>query len=924
MSVVLDPDTLDRFQVTVDGPGEIVSLRGLGAVLHAIDSTGDTDGTATFTDAGADFISTDGIDAGDVLAIISDPANDGGIIGHYRVVTRTATTLVVDRNITASTAADLDYAVHSPETTGGTPEALADGVAMQALYSFLKEEYRTLAAGLGNAVDLNRFDFPFQSISSAAGQYIMGGVNGDAASAWTFAAENGVESTDTEGIPVELIRAGGWQERNAADVVLKEYANYTTLGTLDSDAQAYFQQGDATGEPTNFKLLGVVDQAVLTFGPDVAPADTTNLAFAATTITRTAGDWTTDNYRLGDYITIRTAEDDPANIGSFGPITAITSTIITIASASFTVNAADTTAIVQVDHRRYTALRARKKGRTYPIAVHIDAGIADGANILALINKFPLSHANDPATNIADNGYDDGVLSGGDGTAVGDLFQEVETHTTASDGAIPASVAADGTFTFTSAGGGFETLARTIIVLRAGDSLEITSGTYQGVYEIQAVTSDTVLNLYAEPGRTYPGVETTLDFTLRTGVLDTGHATNGVLADVTTVTGTLSSATSTFDVDTAIGDRIVAAGDYVELISGTGAHVGFYKVISRDSAIQLTLDTTDQVFTAQTDWSYRVWRPGMFLQRFESSATIASATNIDFGNDSPDTLLRTGGSWITDGFTDGMALTVLAAEDAGNLQTMIIDTVVALTITLIAEEVVTDNVADTVASVNGNITGDSGIVRTINSIVYPFHWRVFANGGALSDVFQFLQHQLRREYDIDGGAGSERGDITDALMNFISPNGTMLDTFPDDLAGADLNNVTYQDISDDARNNAFLVGLTFQVNANLISSAFSRLTAYFTALPGAGDDFGENGAVIIDDKDGVDMDFTAIGADIPATFDYTNNAQGGRAPDTPAGFTVVALGDDLAQHIIVTGTIAKVNSQTIVVGPALERSYSNP
>lgn len=930
MTKVIDPDTLDRFQVCIDPIAETVSLRGLGAARHAIDSTGDSDGTSTFTDAGADFITTDSVAVGDVLVIISDPADDGGIIGHYRVTARTATTITADRNIPASTAADLDYAIHAPQTAGAAVAQVADGVNMQVLFSFMKEEWLVLAAGLGNAEDLIQYDFPMVAISSAAGQYILGGVNGDAASAWSFANDNGVVVTsNTEGVPRELVRDGGWQEKNASDVVLREYANFSTLGSLDTDAQATIQQGDATGTPADFKLLGPVNQAFLTFGPDVGPdAVATGFVFAATVISRNdGGNWATDNYRIGDYITIRSAED-VANDGSYGPITAVDNTVdgdITIATGSFTVNADDATVIFSVDHRKYSALRVRKKGRSYALALHVDGGVPT-TGILPLVNKFPLAHASDPA--IVD---DDGTISGGDGTANGDVYQQIESHTAASDGVTTDLL--DGTLTFSSAGGGFQTLARTINVLQPGDSVEITSGSYQGVFEIKSIESDLSLTLYhelydsaaADGVKTYPGNETTLSFTARTGVRDVGAA-NATLADFDGDTGTLTSAGSTFDVDTAIGDRIVAIGDYVEVYSGTGTVLGYYKVISQDSATVLTLNTSDQIFAGETNQSYRIWRPGMFMQRFEilvASTAVTSQTNMAFADSNPDTLTSTGGtSWATAGYTANMVITISNAEDAGNIGSFTIGdtTPTATVVTLIASDALTVNATDTTA-LNSVFSGDKGIVRAINSVNYTFHWRLFSNGASLAQCFQFIQRELRRATDIDGGSGTERGDVTDLLMNFISPNGTTLDLFPDDLSTAELNNVTYQDIAIGSRNNAFLVGITFDINANLINSATSRLTAYFTSVPTG--DFGSNTAVIVDDNSGVDMNFTALTVDISTTFDYTNNSQGGRTPDTNAAITVVAIGDDLAQHILATATITKVNSVTVSVQPTLERNYEN-
>ena len=916
MSKITDPDQLDRFQVCIDPVAETISLRGLGTVRHALDQTGDSAGTTTFTDAGANF-TTDGVLADDILTIISDPANNGGIIGHYRVVTVGTTTLTVERSIPASTGADLTYKINSPQTTGAAGAQVADGVNMQALFSFLKEEWITLAGGLGNAQDLNKFDFPMLSITPE--QFILGGVNGDAASFWSFNDTNGVTAAMTEGTTRQLLRDGGWQERNASDVVLRESANITTLGSMDSDAQPYFQQGNSTGTPADFKLTGPVNQAILTLGPDVGPdAVATGFAFAATTITRNdGGNWATDNYRIGDFVKIRAAEDDPANNGTFGPITAVADAAdgaITIASASFTVNASDTTAIFSVDHRKYTKLFVRKKGMTYASAAHADAGIPS-TGIQPLVNKFPLAHATDPAI-----AFDDGQMAG-DGTNT--VFSDAETHTTGVDGDV-ADVGS-GTFTFTSVGSTFNSTARgAIVVLQVGDALQISTGTlaYRGHYVIKSIDGATVLTCYNEPTKGVMPSQSGLTFTVRTRIRDVG-ATNGALANVDGATGTLTSAGSTFDANTAIGDRLVVAGDMVIITAGTAAHLGICKVISVDSATQLTLNTSDQVFTTVGSQTYKIFRPGMYLQRFETTGVASGMTdglNIDGAGD-PDTFTRIGGSWVSNGFIVGSAISLLDAEDAANIGSYIVGTPTptATVLTLIASESVTTNIDDDTA-VNGNVTFEYGIIRSVNSVAYPFHWRLFANGGTLSQVFQFLQWQLRKKTDIDLSTGINRGDITDLLMTFASPNGVTLDLFPDNLSASELNNVTYTDLTSDARNNAFLVGITFDVNANLIGSTTKRLTVYFTTNPAG--NFGTNTAVIVDDSDTVDMDYTTIAGDFSTVFDYTNNAQGGRAPGTNADVTVVALGDTDAQHILVTATITQVNSLTIAIPNALERNYS--
>jgi len=916
MSIVTDPDDLDRFQVCVDPIAETISLKGLGTERHAVDSTGDSViGNTTFTDAGANFTS-DGVLVGDILTIISDPADDGGIIGHYRVTSGIGTTtLVVDRVIPASSGSDLTYKINAPQVPGLSTPQVADGVSFQALYSFLKEEWKTLAGSLGNAEDLIQFDFPMLSITTE--EFILGGVSGAASSAWSF-VDTWPILTDTEGVTTELIRTGGWQERSATNNILKRYLGVITLGSLDTDTQVYYQQHSETIDPVNIKLPGTVNQAVNIFDEVTGPDGGTGFAITgANTITRNdGGNWFTDGYRAGGRITIRAAED-AGNNGTHVIVSVANSTDgAIVVTSTLTNNASDTLMIAAVDKRFYLKLFARKKGRSYASATEFNAGIdvTAGGFLRGKVEKFPLAHATDPAIVL-----EDGEMAG---DAVNDVFKEIETHATDTTGV--TTDLGDGTFTFDAAA---VSPAFNDGILQPGDSLEIASGSYQGFFEIKSITDADTIVCYHEPLLTYPGDETTLTFTTRTNTLDSGLA-NATLTDVDGDTATMDSAGATFTTDDGLGDRTVAADDIVIITAGDSSAIGVYKVVSVTDADTLVLDTSDQniIGGPHTNQTYIIKRPGMHLQRYETNADAVGpdgGTGFDFNDANPDTIDRNdGGNWTTNNYdTVGMMITVSNAADPLNDGTYILASNTTSVLTLIAEEAVSADTLDTTAV----FAGEYGIIRSINSVSYPFHWRLLANGGTLAQIFQFIQKELRRPTDVDEGNGTARGDITDLLMSFASPTGTTLDLFPDNLAASDLNNVTYQDMSGDARNNAFIVGITFQVNANLTGSADKRLVAFFTdpdLTPANGNEFGSNGAVIVNDKDGTPMDFTAIAGNITTTFDYTNNAQGSRTPGTDAAITVVAIGDDFAQHVLVTDTITQVNSKTIAVLPALERNYS--
>jgi hypothetical protein len=219
---------------------------------------------------------------------------------------------------------------------------------------------------------------------------------------------------------------------------------------------------------------------------------------------------------------------------------------------------------------------------------------------------------------------------------------------------------------------------------------------------------------------------------------------------------------------------------------------------------------------------------------------------------------------------------------------------------------------------------------------------LFGNGATLSQAFQFVQRALRRgrqgetaaEADIDRADTIARGDITDLLMAFTSPNGTTLNMFIDDLAAAEFNNVTKQDITGVGRAFAFTSGVTINVNSNLTADQNAKVIAYFTTNPGG--NFGTNNAIIVENGDGLGSptvmraitggggDNATLTATLNFTFDYDNNAQGGRTPGTDADVTIVGIGEDQAQYIQTTLTIERVNNNVASLVAALERNYSNP
>ena len=149
------------------------------------------------------------------MAIITDPDN-----------------LNQGTEITLSTAAlTFDLSV-----TGNMSD---DGATGQALYSFLKEEWKTDAS-------LIPYPFPIVSITPEQFEFIEG---------WKPA-------NDTTR---NLMRSCGWREIAADGTVNREYMGVITLGSIDSADTAYYAFSSDTGK-TDFDFAGPVNQGIQTFG----------------------------------------------------------------------------------------------------------------------------------------------------------------------------------------------------------------------------------------------------------------------------------------------------------------------------------------------------------------------------------------------------------------------------------------------------------------------------------------------------------------------------------------------------------------------------------------------------------------------------------------------------------------------------------
>jgi hypothetical protein len=366
-----------------------------------------------------------------------------------------------------------------------------DGVTLQALYSFFKEEWKT---------DALLIPHPFPMIAITPEQF-----------EWI---EDWQPTNDTTR---KLIRTAGWREIDDLDVLQKEFIGVITLGTFEDAANdtAYYQQGTDptdTTAATDFNLAGPVNEMVPTYD-NITPADAgTGFAFTTTTITRNdAGNWITEGYQVGARIEVANAET-PANNGTY-VITSLTSTVVT--TTGLTVDAVDNSATFAVDRRNALKLFLRVRdadpnGKVYSSSNLAAIGVTE---LTYQAYRFPLTNstdlkiaetdanigANTPYTQIVVRYFDQAYNREVDSTTKRNfgIVVDVGTHSGV-DGASATSV------TFTTAEGGIPTTTYN------GGNLIIHEGTDQGTHAISTATGTTVTLSSA-----LTATESNLSFTLQ-------------------------------------------------------------------------------------------------------------------------------------------------------------------------------------------------------------------------------------------------------------------------------------------------------------------------------------------------------------------------------------------------------------------------
>jgi predicted outer membrane repeat protein len=214
-------------------------------------------------------------------------------------------------------------------------------------------------------------------------------------------------------------------------------------------------------------------------------------------------------------------------------------------------------------------------------------------------------------------------------------------------------------------------------------------------------------------------------------------------------------------------------------------------------------------------------------------------------------------------------------------------------------------------------------VRNIGGVPRNFKIIVAGNGATLEQIYTKIQFLLRQSTNINtaGTAGVKTGKIQNALLSFVGDTlGTSQSVFIDNIQGADSNRIEFFDDANVLRTNPFSSAGTISFNTPLVGAG-SSYRLMFTAPLGADNDFGEAGAVTVNDAAGIPITGTISAVTVEFTYDYAGNVQGGAIAGTDRAVTLIAIRPGSGKYVAATGTITRSKSIALSLVAEADRVY---
>ena len=215
--------------------------------------------------------------------------------------------------------------------------------------------------------------------------------------------------------------------------------------------------------------------------------------------------------------------------------------------------------------------------------------------------------------------------------------------------------------------------------------------------------------------------------------------------------------------------------------------------------------------------------------------------------------------------------------------------------------------------------------RTINSVSKNFKIIIAGNGATLEQIYAKVQYMLRQGTDINTGgtAGSKIGKIQSDLLTFVGDTlVTSTSVYIDNIQTADSNRIEFYDDANAKCTNPYTAAGTMNFNAVLVGAGSSYRLMY-SAPSGAGNDYGEAGAITVKNAANVDITGTISTASIGFDFDYDNSTAGGTA-GTDKAVTLIGIkpGVNGGKFAMATGTLSRSKGISLSLVAEQDRVYA--
>ena len=214
--------------------------------------------------------------------------------------------------------------------------------------------------------------------------------------------------------------------------------------------------------------------------------------------------------------------------------------------------------------------------------------------------------------------------------------------------------------------------------------------------------------------------------------------------------------------------------------------------------------------------------------------------------------------------------------------------------------------------------------RTIAGVARDFKIIIEGNGGTLEQIYAKVQYLLRQNSDINTGgtAGTKTGKIQDELLRFVGDTlVTSQSVYIDDVLSADSNRVQFYDDTNTLRENLYEAAGTMTFNAPLVGAG-SSYRLMFKDPPGAVNDFGESGAITVNNAAGTPITGTISSGSINFTYDYDGNVQGGYAAGTNRNVVLIGIKPGSGKYVAAEGVLTRSKAISLSLVAEADRVYA--